>query len=82
MALPIVLVMFVALLVVILWLNRPEVKRVEGVEEFIAEEKRKLGRLSAGERDTLIAFGVAITCGRCQGWSACSWATTPSSTRA
>ncbi|HEV2871865.1 MAG TPA: anion permease, partial [Actinomycetota bacterium] len=42
-ALPIVLLMFVALLVVILWLNRPEVKRVEGAEEFIAEEKRKLG---------------------------------------
>jgi sodium-dependent dicarboxylate transporter 2/3/5 len=61
MALPIVLVMFVALLVVILWLNRPEVKRVEGVEEFIAGEKRKLGRVSAGERNTLIAFGVAIT---------------------
>jgi solute carrier family 13 (sodium-dependent dicarboxylate transporter), member 2/3/5 len=63
MALPIVVVMFVALLVVILWLNRPEVKRVEGVEEFIAEEKGKLGRLSAGERNTLIAFGVAIAAG-------------------
>jgi solute carrier family 13 (sodium-dependent dicarboxylate transporter), member 2/3/5 len=61
MTLPIVVVMFVALLVVILWLNRPEVKRVEGVEEFIAEEKGKLGRVSAGERNTLIAFGVAIT---------------------
>jgi solute carrier family 13 (sodium-dependent dicarboxylate transporter), member 2/3/5 len=60
-ALPIVVVMFVALLVVILWLNRPEVKRVEGVEEFIAEEKGKLGRVSKGERNTLIAFGVAIT---------------------
>ena len=36
-------------------------KQVEGVEELIAEEKRKLGRLSAGERNTLIAFGVAIT---------------------
>jgi sodium-dependent dicarboxylate transporter 2/3/5 len=37
------------------------VERVEGVEEFIAEEKRKLGPLSAGERNTLIAFSVAIT---------------------
>jgi solute carrier family 13 (sodium-dependent dicarboxylate transporter), member 2/3/5 len=36
MMLPIVLVMFVALIVVILFLNRPEVKRVEGVEELIA----------------------------------------------
>jgi sodium-dependent dicarboxylate transporter 2/3/5 len=62
-ALPIVLVMFLALLVVILFLNRPEVRRVEGVEEFIAEEKGKLGRLSAGERNTLIAFGVAIAAG-------------------
>jgi Sodium:sulfate symporter transmembrane region len=44
-----------------LWLNRPEVKRVEGVEEFIAEKKRRLGRVSAGERNTLLAFGVAIT---------------------
>jgi di/tricarboxylate transporter len=59
-ALPIVLVMFIALLAVILFLNRPEVKRVEGAEEFIAEEKRKLGPVSAGERNTLIAFGVAI----------------------
>jgi Sodium:sulfate symporter transmembrane region len=59
-ALAIVLVMFAALLAVILFLNRPEVKRVEGAEEFIAEEKRKLGPVSAGERNTLIAFGVAI----------------------
>ena len=59
-ALPIVVVMFLALLAVILLLNRPEVQRVEGAEEFIAEERRKLGRLSRGERNTLIAFGVAI----------------------
>ena len=61
MMLPIVLVMFVALLVVILFLNRPEVERVEGVEEYIADEKRRLGPLSTGERNTLIAFGVALT---------------------
>jgi solute carrier family 13 (sodium-dependent dicarboxylate transporter), member 2/3/5 len=60
MALPIVVVMFVALLVVILFLNRPEAQRVEGAEEFIAEHKRRLGRLSPGEPNTLIAFGLAI----------------------
>jgi solute carrier family 13 (sodium-dependent dicarboxylate transporter), member 2/3/5 len=59
-ALPIVLVMFVALLAVILFLNRPEVRRVEGAREFIAEERRKLGRLTSGERNTLIAFGLAV----------------------
>ena len=52
--------MFVALIVLVLFLNRPEVQRVEGASEYIAEEKRKLGRLSVGERNTLIAFGVAI----------------------
>jgi hypothetical protein len=65
---------------VILFLNPPEVEKVEGVEEFIAEEKRKPGQLSKGERNTLIAFGVAITLGRpCPGWWACSLATTPTS---
>jgi solute carrier family 13 (sodium-dependent dicarboxylate transporter), member 2/3/5 len=59
-ALPIVVVMFLAVLAVILLLNRPEVQRVEGASEYIAEEKRQLGRLTAGERNTLIAFGVAI----------------------
>jgi sodium-dependent dicarboxylate transporter 2/3/5 len=52
--------MFVALIAVILLLNRPEVQRVEGATEYIAEEKRRLGRLTAGERNTLIAFGLAI----------------------
>jgi solute carrier family 13 (sodium-dependent dicarboxylate transporter), member 2/3/5 len=59
-ALPIVLLMFLALIVVILFLNRPEVTRVEGVKEHIAEEKRKLGPLSRGERNTLLAFGIAV----------------------
>jgi sodium-dependent dicarboxylate transporter 2/3/5 len=59
-ALPIVLLMFAALIVVILLLNRPEVARVEGAREHIAEERRKLGRLSRGERNTLIVFGLAI----------------------
>jgi sodium-dependent dicarboxylate transporter 2/3/5 len=59
-ALPIVVVMFVALILVILFLNRPEVDRVEGASEYIAGEKRKLGPLTAGERNTLIAFGLAI----------------------
>ena len=64
MALPIVVVMFVAVIVVVLALNRPEVKHVPGVEDFVAEEKRRLGPVTRGERNTLIAFGVAIV-----GWT-------------
>ena len=59
-ALPIVLLMFIALIAVILLLNRPEVRHVEGVQEMIAEERRKLGRLSKGERNILIALGVGL----------------------
>ena len=60
-ALPIVLLMFVALCIILIALNRPEVRRISGAGEFIAEERRKLGRISVGERNTLIAFGVAVT---------------------
>ncbi len=59
-ALPIVLLMFVALCVILILLNRPEVRRISGVGEFVAEQRRSLGPLSAGERNTLIVFGVAV----------------------
>jgi sodium-dependent dicarboxylate transporter 2/3/5 len=52
--------MFVALCVILIALNRPEIKRVSGAGEYIAEERRKLGSLSKGERNTLIAFGAAV----------------------
>jgi sodium-dependent dicarboxylate transporter 2/3/5 len=60
MAFPIVVVMFVAVMVVVLALNRPEVRHVPGVEEYVAEEKRRLGPMTRGEVNTLIAFGLAV----------------------
>jgi solute carrier family 13 (sodium-dependent dicarboxylate transporter), member 2/3/5 len=60
-ALPIVVLMFLALCVILLLLNRPEVRRISGAEEYVAEERSRLGGISAGERNTLIAFGVAVT---------------------
>ncbi|GAB3402316.1 SLC13 family permease [Flindersiella endophytica] len=59
-AIPICAVMFVVLVLVLLALNRPEVKRLDGLEEYVAEERAKLGKLSGAERNTLIAFGVAV----------------------
>jgi len=53
--------MFVALCVILLLLNRPEVRRISGAEEYVNEERAKLGSLSRGERNTLIAFGAAVT---------------------
>jgi sodium-dependent dicarboxylate transporter 2/3/5 len=60
-ALPICLLMFIALCVILILLNRPEVRRLSGADEYINEERSKLGPLSRGERNTLIAFGVAVT---------------------
>jgi sodium-dependent dicarboxylate transporter 2/3/5 len=60
MALPIVVVMFIAVVTIVLLFNRPEVKEVEGVQDYVREERRKLGRLSAGERNTIIVLTLAL----------------------
>jgi sodium-dependent dicarboxylate transporter 2/3/5 len=60
MALPIVLVMFVAVIVIVLAFNRPEVKEVDGVEDYVREERSKLGRLSRGEKNTLLVLAFAL----------------------
>jgi solute carrier family 13 (sodium-dependent dicarboxylate transporter), member 2/3/5 len=60
MALPIVLVMFVAVVLICVLFNRPEVKEVDGVEEYVDDERRKLGGLSRGEKNTLIALTFAL----------------------
>jgi solute carrier family 13 (sodium-dependent dicarboxylate transporter), member 2/3/5 len=60
-ALPICLLMFVALCVILILLNRPEVRRISGAHEYIHEERSKLGPFSRGERNTLLVFVVAVT---------------------
>ena len=61
MALPLCALMFIALAVILLLLNKPEIKQLSGVEEFVASERAKLGPLSIAERNTLIAFGLTVT---------------------
>jgi solute carrier family 13 (sodium-dependent dicarboxylate transporter), member 2/3/5 len=60
MALPIVLVMFAAVIIIVTLFNRPEVEHVEGVEEHVAEERRKLGPFSRGEKNTLWVLAFAL----------------------
>src|SRR5919106_1651119 len=42
-ALPIVILMFLGLCVILILLNRPEVRRISGADEYIAEERSRLG---------------------------------------
>ena len=59
-AFPICLLMFIALCVILILLNHPEVRRISGAHEYIHEERSKLGPFSKGERNTLIVFAVAL----------------------
>lgn len=56
-AAPIVLPMFLGLCIILIALNRPERRHITGADDYITEERAKLGRISRGERPTLIAFG-------------------------
>ena len=40
--------MFVALALVLLLLNKPEIRRIEGVEEYVAEQRAEMGPLVPG----------------------------------
>lgn len=59
-AFPIVLLMFVALCIILILVNKPEVRRISGAEDYINEERSKLGPISTGERNTLIVFFTAV----------------------
>jgi solute carrier family 13 (sodium-dependent dicarboxylate transporter), member 2/3/5 len=60
MALPICALMFVALAGILLLLNKPEIKRIEGVSEFVQKERAELGGFSRAERNTLVAFAITV----------------------
>jgi sodium-dependent dicarboxylate transporter 2/3/5 len=60
-AAPVVAAMFAALCLILIVLNRPEARRIPGAAGYIALERGRQGRFSAGERNTLIAFLLAVT---------------------
>lgn len=60
-AAPIVFLMFIALCVILLLLNKPEVRRITGADEYISEERSRLGPLSRGEKNTMVVFAVAVS---------------------
>ena len=60
MALPVCALMFVALGIILLLLNKPEIRQLTGVEEYVAREREQMGPLSRAERNTLLAFGVTV----------------------
>ena len=59
-AAPIVAVTLLVLFAVLIALNRPEARAIPGASEYCAAQRRALGRLSTGERNTLICFLIAV----------------------
>jgi solute carrier family 13 (sodium-dependent dicarboxylate transporter), member 2/3/5 len=59
-ALPICGLMFVALAIILLLLNRPEIRQLTGVEDYVREQRAELGPMSRAEKNTLLAFGVTV----------------------
>lgn len=60
-AIPVVAAMFGLLCLILLRINRPEVRKLPGLAEYVAEQRRRLGPLSVAERNTLVAFLTAVT---------------------
>ena len=52
--------MFVLLAFILLRLNKPEIKRIDGVAEYVDEERAKLGSMTRAEKNTLIAFSITV----------------------
>jgi solute carrier family 13 (sodium-dependent dicarboxylate transporter), member 2/3/5 len=61
MALPICALMFVALTIILVLLNKPEIKNISGVAEYVDEQRAEMGPLSRAEKNTLIAFAFTVT---------------------
>ncbi|MCV7321891.1 anion transporter [Mycolicibacterium confluentis] len=61
MAAPICLVMFLVLAFVLIKLNKPEIKNIEGVGDYVVREREEMGRLSRAEKNTLVAFGITVS---------------------
>ena len=60
-AAPVSLVLFGVLLLVLLLVNKPEVRRIEGVEGYIAERRAEQGSISRAEWNTINAFALTVT---------------------
>jgi solute carrier family 13 (sodium-dependent dicarboxylate transporter), member 2/3/5 len=61
LAFPICALMFVALVFVLLTLNKPEIQQLRGVDDYVRRQREELGPMSRAEKNSLIAFGVTVT---------------------
>ncbi len=59
-AVPLLIVMYLVLFVLMYFLHRPEMPKIEGSREYVSREKSKLGKWTRGQKNSLIAFSVTV----------------------
>ncbi|MCX7995579.1 MAG: DASS family sodium-coupled anion symporter [candidate division WOR-3 bacterium] len=59
-AVPVVVIMYVVLFLLLRLLFPPEFDELSGIDEYVAKEKRAMGKISRGERNVLIAFLITV----------------------
>ncbi len=60
-ALPLTVILCVVLFLILYFLHKPEIARLEGSMEYVAQEKEQLGKWTAGQRNSLFAFLITVT---------------------
>jgi sodium-dependent dicarboxylate transporter 2/3/5 len=60
-ALPLTIIMMFVLFFLLYFMFKPELSSVTGGMEYVAEERKKLGKWTAGQRNALIAFMITVT---------------------
>jgi sodium-dependent dicarboxylate transporter 2/3/5 len=59
-AVPLMVVLFGLLFVLMYFLHKPEMSRLEGSQAFVEQEREKLGVWTPGQRNAVIAFGITV----------------------
>ena len=75
MALPICLLMFAALCVILILLDKPEVRRISGAEEYVHAQRAELGPMSGASATPWWSSASRSACGCCPASSPSSPAT-------
>jgi sodium-dependent dicarboxylate transporter 2/3/5 len=59
-AVPILLIMFIVLFIEMYVMHKPEVSKIEGSRQYVQQEKKKLGKWTRGQKNSLIAFLITV----------------------
>ncbi len=75
LAIPIMLVMWLIMVMLMIWQHPPAMKQFPGLDQFLNEQRMHQGGWTRGQRNALLAFGVAVVLWIAPGIIASGWGT-------